>query len=275
VDSNQFFNCLGMSPGLLVKGKYIMALYSFGAGAVFGTPLTDAFGNTLAANVAAPTQFGVLQDVSIDISFDVKELFGQNQFPVAVGRGKGKLTGKAKFAQLNGYMLNSLFFGQTLAAGAVLDQVDTAGSIVAASLTPTVPGGGTWTRDLGVQTSARVPLRRVVSAPATGQYSVSAGVYTFAAADVGNTVFINYQYTATSTVAQKSTISNIAMGYAPTFICDLYSPFGGKALTLTMNSCLATKLTFATKIDDFMISEFDFSCFADASGNVMSYGLSE
>jgi hypothetical protein len=253
-----------------------MALYNFGAGALFGTPLTDATGAVIAN--PSPTQFGVLQDVSVDISFDVKELFGQNQFPVAVGRGKGKISGKAKFAQLNGLMVNTLFFGQTLAAGIISDVVDTTGTAIPTTpftITPVVPSSGTWTNDLGVKNANGVPMRRVASAPTTGQYSIAAGAYTFAAADVGLTVYINFQYTATSTVAQKSTIANVAMGYAPTFKCDLYNAYNAKALTLTLNSCLATKLTFATKLDDFMISEFDFSAFADGAGNVMTYGLSE
>jgi hypothetical protein len=253
-----------------------MALYNFGAGALFGTPLTDAFGAAIAN--PSPVQFGVLQDVSVDISFDTKELFGQNQFPVAVGRGKGKISGKAKFAQLNGLMVNTLFFGQTLAAGIIADVVDTIGAAIPTTpftITPTVPNAGTWANGLSVANASNVPMRRVASAPVTGQYSVSAGVYTFAAADVGLIVYISYQYTAASTVAQKSTIANVAMGYAPTFKCDLYNAYSGKALMLTLNSCLATKLMLATKLDDFMISEFDFSAFADVNGNVMSYGLSE
>ena len=36
----------------------------------------------------------------------------------------------------------------------------------------------------------------LASAPATGQFSVAAGVYTFAAADTGHTVFIRYRYAA-------------------------------------------------------------------------------
>jgi hypothetical protein len=66
----------------------------FGSGALFGTPLQDAFGTA----VASPTliKFGVMQDITLDISFDLKELYGQNQFPIAIGRGKGKITGQGE-----------------------------------------------------------------------------------------------------------------------------------------------------------------------------------
>jgi len=255
-----------------------MAQYSFGAGVLWGTPTLDAYGNAIAATAATPVQFGVLQEVNLDVSFDNKMLYGQNQFPVAVGRGKGKISGSAKFAQINGLMLNSLFFGQTMANGIINDVYDTTGAAIPATpyaITPTVPGSGTWVRDLGVRNASGLPMTRVVSAPATGQYMVAAGVYTFAAADTGLTVFINYQYTATSLIAKKSTIINLPMGYAPAFTCDLFSPYAGKAVTITLPNCIGSKFTFATKQDDFIIPEFDFDAFADAAGNVMTYSTSE
>lgn len=250
--------------------------FAFGAGTLFGIPLTDAAGAAIAN--PTPIQFGKLQEVSIDISGDVKELWGQNQFPIAIGRGKVKIAGKAKVAQIFGAQFNSLFFGQTMANGILADVYDTTGAAIPGTpyqITPTVPSSGTWTVDLGVVNSNGVPMTRVASAPATGQYSVAAGVYTFAAADTGQTVFISYQYTASSTAAKKSTVVNVAMGYAPTFRCDLQESYNGKLFSLTLFSCTATKLGIASKLDDFWIPELDFSAFADASGNVLSWGLSE
>jgi hypothetical protein len=245
----------------------------FGAGALWGTPLTDAFGNALSN--PTPVLFGVLQSVSVDISGDIKELSGQNQFPVAVGRGKGKIGLKASFAQLNGSIINSLFFGQAMTSGLVSDNYDTLGTTVATSVTPTVPGSGTWAADLGVRDANGVPMIHVASGPTTGQYAVSAGVYTFASADVGKTVFIDYQYTATSTAAKKSTVLNVPMGYAPTFRADLFNGYNNKALTLSLFSCVASKLTLATKQDDFMMPDFEASAFADSTGRVLQWGTAE
>jgi hypothetical protein len=253
-----------------------MALYGFGAGSLWGTALTDAFGNAIAN--PTPVLFGVLQDVSIDISGDIKELYGQNQFAEAVGRGKVKIAGKAKIGRMNGRLLNDLFFGQTMSAGILADVYDTTGAAIPSTpfqITPTVPGSGTWAADLGVRNAAGNPMTRVASAPATGQYSVAAGVYTFAAADTGLTVFISYQYTATSTSAQKSTVNNVAMGYAPSFRADFMNAYSGKQTTLTLFSAISTKLTFATKQDDFLIPEFDFSGFANSAGQVLQWGTSE
>ena len=75
-------------------------MYGFGTGILFGTQLQDATGATVAN--ATPVQFGTLQDVSSDITFEEKLLYGQNQFPVAVGRGKGKINFKAKMAGIFG-----------------------------------------------------------------------------------------------------------------------------------------------------------------------------
>jgi len=251
--------------------------FNFGSGVFYGTPLQDAYGNSIAN--PTPIKLGILQDVSIDLSFDTKMLYGQSQFPVAVGRGKGKISLKSKFAQLNGASVNNLFFGQTVTNGIVADYVDSTGSVIPASpyaITPAPPASGVYSYDLGVRTGAGfanqgVPMTRVASAPSTGQYSLSAGVYTFAAADTGKTVYIDYQYTATSTTATKSTVANVLMGQAPFFKADFFSTYAGKNCVLTFPQALATKLTLASKQDDFTIPEFDVDGFADPSGSTALY----
>jgi hypothetical protein len=86
-----------------------MAIFEFGSGVLLGT-------RTDIAN-ATPTNFGLVQEVTLDLSFTTKELYGQNQFPVAIGRGTAKMTGKAKMAQISGLAFNNLFFGGTMTAG--------------------------------------------------------------------------------------------------------------------------------------------------------------
>jgi hypothetical protein len=250
-------------------------MFIFGAGNLYGVPISDAAGNAIAN--PTPIKFGTLQNVSLDISFENKTLYGQNQFPVAVGRGKGKISGKAQFAGLNGATINSLFFGQTLSTGITAVYSDVTGSVIPGTpyqVTPTVPLSGTWSRDLGVVMNG-VPMTRVASAPATGQYSVAAGVYTFAAADTTKTVFIDYEYTATSTTAPQGIVTNQLMGYAPSFLAELTTPYAGKQLTVTLFNCISSKLTLATKQDDFMVPEFDFDAFANSSNQVIKYSLSD
>ena len=250
--------------------------YHFGTGVLTGTQLTT-FDGTAIVN-PSPIQFGAIQDVTIDISAEVKTLHGQNQFPLAVGRGKAKITGKAKFAQINGALLNDLFFGQTKSNGILGQVIEATGALIPATpfiITPTVPSAGTWTYDLGVKDANGLPMTRVASAPTTGQYSVSAGAYTFAAADTGLRVFISFAYSATSTAAKKSTVVNVLMGQAPTFQADFVNSYGGKLITMKLYACVGTKLAFATKLDDFMVPEFDFEAFANGAGQVMDWGTSE
>ncbi len=251
--------------------------YMFGSGLLWGTPQQDASGNAISN--PTPVLFGTMQDVSVDMSFDLKQLYGQSQFPVALGRGKGKIDCKAHIASINGAMLNTIFFGQTTSAAGLADYHDSTGTAIPSTpyqITPTPPSSGTWSADLGVRRGDGTLLTRVASAPATGQYSVSAGVYTFAAADTGVTVFIDYQYTFTSTTSQKSTVNNLLMGYAPSFRADLLMPYAGKNLVLTLYWCIGSKLSMATKLDDFTVPEFDFQAAANPStGQVLTWGTSE
>lgn len=258
----------------------------FGTGVLYGTPTQDAFGNQIA--LPTPIKFGTLQDVAMDVSFDTKMLYGNQQFAQAIGRGKGKISCKAKFANMNGQILNSLFFGQTLVANTIGVQNDTLGiaipatpfTITAATTTTTtsiaIPSAGTWSADLGVIYAATgYPMQKVAVTPTVGQYTVAAGVYVFAAADVGQTVFINYEYSATSTSNHQSTIYNLLMGYAPTFSGELSLPFQGKQMTWKFFNAIGSKLSFATKQDDFIVPEFDFDIFAGPSGQILSYSMGD
>lgn len=243
-------------------------MHSFGSGLLWGTPLQDASGVAIAN--PSPIIFGTLQDVEFDVKFELKKLHGQNQFAVAVGRGKGEITGKAKLADIRAGFLETIVFGVSGSNGTLSMVNDTVGTAIPSTpftVTVTPPGSGTFEKDLGVidSTTGR-GMTRVASAPTTGQYTVSAGVYVFAAADVAKVVYINYRYTATSTTARTMTVRNLPMGYAPTFALDYYSPFQGKSAVITLNNCIADGWKFSGKNDDFAIPEVGFSAFADAAG---------
>lgn len=257
-----------------------MAQAIFGAGLMWGTQTTDAQGNPVAN--ANPIMFGTLQEASIEISFDTKMLYGsESQFPKFVGRGKGKMSGKAKMGTIKGSVFGNLFFGQSVDNGLIAVTFDTVGTIIPAtpfSKTVTPPNNGDFYSDLDVIYAANTrPLKKVASSPAAGQYSVdpSTGTFQFAAADTGLKVFINYKYTTSSLGAVKSTIASQPMGYAPTFKMDLYLPYNGKSLIFTMNSCIASKLSIGTKLDDYSMPEFDFEAFQDDAGNIGTWSTSD
>jgi hypothetical protein len=264
----------------------------FGSGIMWGTQLTDATGAAVAATSQSTLLFGVLQDVAVDFSADVKELFGQNSFPFAVARGKTKISIKAKNAQIYGALFNACFFGQTLSSGIYKDVYDTTGKAIPGtpytitiSSTATdathiqIPDSGTTGSAtlLSIIDSNGIPYTQVSAAPATKQFTwtSTSGAIVFSSTDSAATVFISYQYTATSTTQKNQTITNVPMGYAPIFEVDLFMPYQGKHLTLEFPQCIATKLSFATKLDDFMIPEFDISAFANAAGQVCKVGYGE
>lgn len=250
--------------------------FGFGAGALWGTPLTNAAGQAISN--PTPVQFGVLQNCQADFNFETKQLFGGNQFALAVGRGKGTVNITAKAAQMTAALYNSVIFGQALNNSGIGDVWDTTGAPVPGTpftITPTPPTTGVWSQDLGVRKADGTAMTRVASGPTTGQYSVTAGAYLFAAADVGVIMFISYQYTFTSTVAKNMVLSNVAMGYSPTFRVDLMIPYSGKQLVMTFGAVQSTKLTIATVLDDFTIPDFAMSAFADSNGNIATLAMSE
>lgn len=249
-----------------------MSQFVFGTGSLWGTQTQDASGNVI-ANLT-PIKFGEVQDVGIDMSRDVKLLHGQLMMPVAVGGGKMKIDVKSKFARVMGRLFSDLFFGQTMTAGTLTGTVnDTTGSTIPATpytVTVVPPGTGTFVRDLGVTNALGLPLQRVASAPTTGQYTQTGTAYLFAAADTGTQVFISYTYSATAPNAKQLSLINLPMGFLPTFGMDLAIQFNGKQANWRFPNCVAPKLSFDPKQDDFAQFDMDISVFADSAGNIGS-----
>lgn len=253
-----------------------MAQYLFGAGKIFATPLQDVHGNPITNGT--PVEVGVVQSTSVDISYDLKELYGRGQFAVDAARGKGSIKCKATMGRINGALLNSIFFGGVVTEGGITAVAQTInGEVVAASVTPVVPNSSAFVKDLGVTDSKAIPLKRVASAPATGQYSVdeATGVYTFAAADVGKTVFISFKYSATVAGAKSGIVSNLDMGYTPEFSVDLMRDYKGKFLNMEFFRCVSNKLAFSSKQDDYDLPEFEFQPMADDLNRVFKWTTSE
>ncbi len=243
--------------------------FFFGAGTLYGLDNSTP--------TPTPVKFGTLQDVSVEFSADVKELYGANQFPAHIGRGKNKITCKAKLGQIQGAMLNVFYFGLPKNTGELLQALAEAAQIPAAApYTVTVANGAAFAQDLGVLYAANgAPLTQVPSAPVAGQYSVGAGgVYTFAAADEGKAILIDYLYNSPSTGGTIA-ISNQPMGLAPTFKAVLTGVTDGRTMTLVLNRCISSKLTLPTKNEDHLIVEFDFSAMADDNDQVGTLTVTE
>ncbi len=243
-------------------------MYSFGSGVLIGT-------RTDIAN-ATPVNFGLVQEVTLDETAGVKELYGQYQRPLAIARGTIKTTGKAKVARISGLAFANVYFGVAPVAGQTATAFAEAGTVEASSpYVVTAANAATFVADQGVVYAASgLPLTKVAASPIVGQYSVAAGAYTFNASDAGHAVLLTYTYTLASS-GQKLTISNQLLGTTPTFQALFYTSFLGQSVTLMLNNCTSSKLSFGTKLEDFVMPEFAFSCFPDAGGNVMTWSFSE
>src|SRR2546422_108718 len=115
--------------------------YNFGTGNLYATPVGGG----------DPLPVGALQDIAIDFTGEVKQLYGQNQFALDVARGKVKIEGKAKTGLIDLNLYNGLFFGQTVASGETLAAFNEAASVPgAAAYTVTVVNAASFKTNLGV-----------------------------------------------------------------------------------------------------------------------------
>jgi hypothetical protein len=242
-------------------------MFVFGSGVLIGTPT----GGT-------PINFGLVQEVSLNLATTTKALYGQFNFPVAIGSGTKKMSGKAKMARISGQALGTLFFGLPPIAGVTQTQFGETTTVPAATpFTYSTINHATFVADQGVvYASSSLPLKLVSSAPTLGQYSVSAGVYTFSSADAGAAVLISYSYTNPGSGENISVTSQL-IGPSIVFSANLFAsdPGTGKQFSVLLYNCVAEKLSFGTKVEDFLIPELDFQCFANAAGQVCQFNFGD
>ena len=218
--------------------------------------------------VPTPVQVGILQMASIKLKATTKALYGQQVLPVAEGRSQIAVTGDFEFATYTGRLIRD-FFGSTMAPGQILVAQGEVGTVPASSTyVVTVSHSATFTTDLGVVYAASgLPLVAVASGPTAGQYSVSAGVYTFAAADASAPVLLSYAYTTTG--GDVITISNASAGAASAFKTVMSMGYQGSQINFTLNACIPDSLDLlSSKLGDFSKPKYSFNAICDASNTL-------
>ncbi len=238
-------------------------MINFGAGQLVVTP---------SGSNPTPVQLAILQDVSLELSFAEKLLYGAYQLPVDVARGEAKFTLKAKEAQISSLLMASFLAGSTSASGYTAGAINEAQTVPASpAYTITVTNSATFVADSGVvDLTAGIVLTRVASGPTTGQYSVSAGVYTFAAADASHAVWISYAYTVSGS-GKQVTYLNQLMGQGVSYTAYLFNIFRTKVIGVQLYAVTLPKITLPFKNNDYTILDVDLSVYADTSGNVMKF----
>lgn len=246
----------------------------FGSGVFFVTRTDIADGT--------PYQIAALQDITISFTGELKDLFSQGQFPIAIARGKTKIEGKGKAALISTPVWNSLFFGQTVNTGQTLTAFAEPHNI---AQTITATNASTFTFDLGVyepSNGERFTLVDFTSGTLiAGTYKVNptSGVYNFFSGDVPasptvTSIQISYEYTAAGGFTLLG--GNPFMGTTPTFRGDFYQPFGNYSLVLTLYACVATSIAIPDGgVDNFLISDFAFGAFQAPNGNVFQLSTNQ
>lgn len=242
---------------------------------VFGSGLLYAQPDGADTGAVTPMQVGALRGVSVDMGFNAKDLHG-GPWPLAIGRGTGKIACKAEYAQLTADGFNLLFFGGPPPdVGSTRVAVEEPHVVTANAIVPA--HAATFELDLGIV--AALPAgdlyRRVESAPGPREYTCneSTGAYGFGGSD-GQAVLVSYAY-ADASNGRRIALPNRNIGHTPRFSAVLTETFNGKAMTLTLNSCAASKLGWTGKTEDFTIPSFSFSAAADDAGIVGSLSLGD
>ena len=132
----------------------------FGIGGLLANPIG---GN--AATPSQPIQFFTLKDIGVDIDEKLVALMGQNKGPDDVAPSDMSIKCKASFGRLDLNAYNAVMFGETVATGiSVSVPIPGIQNSVLGSVTPAVPGSGTWAKDGGVYyTATGQPFKRVAS----------------------------------------------------------------------------------------------------------------
>ena len=231
----------------------------------------DAFGpgvivvtRTDVAN-STPVNIGYANSFNLQFQGNIKELFGQNQMPLDAARGTIKITGKATAAVLSGIAWNNVFFGDSFTSGGIQwnyqeKKTVTSGSVAA------LTNAGTFDADLGVTYfSSGLPLIKVASAPAVGQYTQTGATYAMNSSDTGPVLV---SYTSTVTTGQTLSIVNQLLGYAPNFQLDYYTMRNNKALVVRLYQAQSASINLPVKLEDFIMPELEMHFFANASGQI-------
>lgn len=246
-----------------------MSLAAFGPGICIITRTDTA--TPLSINI------GYAQEFSLSAKGNTKKLYGQNQYALLAARGTVAATGKIKAALISGIAWNSCFFGNSFTAGKDNYYFNEAHTVASTTQVVTNATGGIV--DLGVTyVSTNIPLQRVATASLAGTYSVapSTGTYTFVTADE---VALNFNYSNfSSSSGQQLNVTNQLLGTNPTFQLDYWTNLNqpaSKPFGVRIFAAIASDLTFASKLEDFIMPEISFDCFANASNQVFNIDFPE
>lgn len=242
----------------------------FGVGRLYAT---DATGQRFI--------YAAMNDISVDLKTELKEIWSEGTFPIAVANGHSSIDIAAKHYKI---ALKPIATDLGLAAptastfATIVDEVgviatNTYSLAQAAQLV--VGSEVVYLTQTGPNGTYDVPMVRVASSPVAGQsYTIAAGVLTFAASDNNKPVKVTYDYTNTN--GQLINLTNVPQNTGAYYSMQLVkrdkSPVDGTSglFIMKFNAVRAGGVKFNGKDDDWNLAERTFKAFADPSGNVGS-----
>ena len=226
-----------------------------------------------------------LNDVSVDIKIDLKEIYGENAYALAVADGHRTIDIQAKHYTLNLGQLTTDLNGSAVGANSNAFVVDEAGIVgattyslaatstyVANSLSLvvyTTPGGAG--QPVLPVTYSIVAAGSEVAGKAASVNNAT-GVVTFAAGDTGLALRATYQKTNAlgSAISIANPSQNSTTPYSMTLVKRDRSQVDGSSgqLIMTFNAVRPGGAKFDFKEGEFTNIDRMYKAFADPSGNV-------
>lgn len=168
--------------------------------------IVKGVGKMLAMNIDATLSAYLchLGDMAVSLKFPKSKVYGgDGLFPIGTVEGDREGTIKFTNNKFNLDML-SIAMGASVArttsiTNMMLDEVATIPAVTTYTITAAKSTTALATHALAKTkvffSATHTPLTNVASAPAAGEYSYASGVFTFAVADAGKGVFLDYLYT--------------------------------------------------------------------------------
>jgi hypothetical protein len=218
-----------------------------------------------------PVQLALIRTAKFNYSQELKPLEGGGYgFAKDMAHGKRKVSLEAQYVYWQSVGVAAFLTGSTSATGIKYMAVNEAGTIPSTPFQVTVANSATFETDWGVQNKTTgKQMTNVAAGPATGQYSVAAGVYTFAAADTTNLVQITYSY-GNATQGKTISMSNQLMAPATGFIVrGVSASTGAKFAGVHLYNAFVPKLSLTFKAEDWADTDVEFEGIEDpATGKV-------
>lgn len=232
--------------------------------ASFGIGHVGAIDDSVTPNQAYG--IAIVKGIAIEFKASTKPLKGNLLIAVDQAIDSVDITGKIQSQDSLAFVAPLIIPGTTSATGR--EKFARQSTLIPGTpFTITVTNSATWATDLGVvNLTTGKRMTRVASAPAAGQYSVAAGVYTFASAE--GTVVIEYSYTDAST-GKTRTFTNAAVGASSGYQLKVFDPQGGtRESGYFFPSVKFGSGSGGMKIDDWSDTSLDFAVNADSTGKV-------